>query len=86
MISYEIVKKLELKIDTFSTSLIVTVTGPLVWSLEIIKDLPIEIEDTRIPITVEVVPATSYSLLLRNDLSRKVKANYNWTNRYYSFK
>ena len=86
MIAYSIVKELGLKIEHASNSLIVSAVRTSTRPLGIIRDLPIEIKGACIPITVEVVPATSYSLLLRNDLSRKVKANYNWINRYYSFK
>src|SRR5439155_9979650 len=67
MISYEIIKNLGLKIDTFSTSLIVSATGPSVQPLGIIRDLPIEIEGITIPIDIEVIDSTSYSLLLGND-------------------
>ncbi|CAG8550518.1 100_t:CDS:2 [Scutellospora calospora] len=81
-----IVKELGLKIEHASTSLIVSAVGTFTRPLGIIRNLPIEIEGARIPITVEVVLATSYSLLLGNNLSKKIKANYNWANRYYSFK
>ena len=67
MISYEIIKNLGLKIDTFSTSLIVSATGPSVRALGIIRDLPIEIKGITILMDVEVMDSTSYSLLLRND-------------------
>jgi len=77
MIAHSIVKELGLKIKHVSNSLIVSAIRTSTRPLGIIQDLPIEIEDTHIPITVEVVTATSYSLLLRNDLSKKIKANYN---------
>ena len=80
MIAHQTVKELDLKIEQASTSLIVTATSTSVCPLGIIKDLPVEIEGVTIPITVEVVPATSYSLLLGNDWSKKVGANYNWNN------
>ena len=67
MISYQIVKELGLKIDTCSSSLILSATGPSIRPLEIIKNLPIEIEGITIPLDVEVMDATSYSLLLGND-------------------
>ena len=67
MISYQIVKELGLKIDTYSSSLILSATGPSIRPLGIIKNLPIEIEGIIIPLDVEVVNATSYSLLLGND-------------------
>jgi len=67
MISYQIVKELGLKIDTCSSSLIVSATGPSIRPLGIIKDLLIEIEGITIPIDIEVMDATSYSLLLGND-------------------
>ena len=86
MIAYQTVKELDLKIEQASTSLIVTATGASVRPLGIIKDLPVEIEGVTIPITVEVVPATSYSLLLGNDWSKKVGASYNWNNSCYFFK
>ena len=72
-----IIKELRLKIEYASNSLIVSAVGTSTWPFGIIRDLSIEIEGARISIIVEVVPATSYSLLLGNDLSRKVKANYN---------
>ena len=77
MIAHSIVKELGLKIKHVSNSLIVSAIRTSTRPLGIIQDLPIEIEDTHIPITVEVVPATSYSLLLENNLSKKIKANYN---------
>ena len=77
MIAHNVVKELGLKIEQASSSLIVSAIGTSTRLLEIIKDLPIEIEGVIIPITVEVVPATSYSLLLSNDWSRKLNANYN---------
>jgi len=86
MIAHQTVKELGLKIEQASTSLIVTATGTSTRPLGIIKDLPVEIEGMTIPITVEVVPATSYSLLLGNDWSKKVGASYNWKNGCYSFK
>ena len=86
MIAHQTVKELGLKIEQASTSLIVTATGTSTRLLGIIKDLPVEIEGMTIPITVEVVPATSYSLLLGNDWSKKVGASYNWKNGCYSFK
>ena len=86
MISYEIIKTLGLKINTCSTSLIVSATGPSVRPLGIIKDLPIEIEGTTIPMDVEVMDSTSYSLLLGNDWSQKVNATYNWKNKAYTLK
>ena len=67
IISYQIVKELGLKIDTCSSSLIVSATGPSIRPLGIIKDLPIEIKGITISIDVEVIDATSYSLLLGND-------------------
>ena len=67
-----------LKIEEPSQSLIVVATGTTSRPLEIICNLPIKIQERTIPIDVEVVPATSYSLLLGNDWSRKVEANYNW--------
>jgi hypothetical protein len=67
MIAHDIVKELGLKIQQASSSLIVSAIGTSTRPLEIIKDLPVEIEEVTISITVEVVPATSYSLLLGND-------------------
>ena len=77
MIAHQTVKELDLKIERASISLIVTTTGTSTRPFGIIKDLPVEIEGVTIPITVEVVPATSYSLLLGNDWSKKVGASYN---------
>ena len=86
MIAHSVIKVLELKIEHTSNSLIVSTIRTSIQPLRIIRDLSIEIESARIPIIVEVVSAISYSLLLENDLSRKVKANYNWTNGCYLFK
>jgi len=80
MIAHNVVKELGLKIEQASSSLIVSAIGTSTRPLGIIKDLSVEIEGVIIPITVEVVPATSYSLLLGNDWSRKLNANYNWAN------
>ena len=86
MISYKVVKDLGLKIESPSTSLIVSAAGSSVRPLGIIKDLPIEIEGTTIPIDVEVIEATTYSVLLGNDWSQKVDATYNWKNKAYTLK
>ena len=86
MIAHNVVKELGLKIEQASSSLIVSAIRTSTRPLGIIKDLPVEIEGVIIPITVEVVPATSYSLLLGNNWSRKLNANYNWANGCYSFK
>ena len=69
MISYQIVKELELKIDTdtCSFSLILSAIRPSIRPLGIIKNLSIEIEGITIPLDIEVMDATSYSLLLGND-------------------
>ena len=67
MISYQIVKELGLKIDTCSSSLIVSATRPSIRPLGIINDLPIEIERITISIDIEVMDTTSYSLLLGNN-------------------
>ena len=77
IIAHQTVKELDLKIEQASTSLIVATTGTSTCPLGIIKDLPVEVEGVTIPITVEVVPATSYLLLLGNDWSKKVGASYN---------
>src|SRR6185437_10346945 len=86
MIAHQLVQDLGLKIEQASLSLIIPATGTPSRPLEIIRDLLIEIDGVIIPITVEVVPATSYSLLLGNDWSKKVEASYNWKNGCYSFK
>ena len=67
MISYQIVKELGLKIDTCSSSLILSATRPSIRPLGIIKNLPIEIKGITIPLDVEVMNAISYSLFLGND-------------------
>src|SRR5437868_9631625 len=67
IISCQIVKELGLKIDTCSSSLIVSAIGPSIRPLGIIKDLPIKIERITISIDIEVIDTTSYSLLLRNN-------------------
>ena len=86
MISYKVVKDLGLKIESPSTSLIISAAGSSVRPLGIIKNLPIEIEGTTIPIDVEVIDATTYSVLLGNDWSQKVDATYNWKNKAYTLK
>ena len=77
MIAYQPVQDLGLKIEQASLSLIIPTTGTPSCPLGIIRDLPIEIDGVCIPITVKVVPATSYSLLLGNNWSKKVEASYN---------
>ena len=77
MIAYSIVKELELKIKHASFILIVSAIRTSTQPFGIIRDLSIEIKDAYISITVEVVLATFYLLLLRNNLSKKIKANYN---------
>ena len=77
MILYQIVKELGLKIDTCSSSLILSATGPSIRPLGIIKNLPIEIKRITILIDIEVMDTTSYSLLIDNNWSQKVKATYN---------
>ena len=86
MIAHRVVKELGLKIDQVSSSLIVAATGNSTRPLGIIRDLPVEVDNTIIPIDVEVVDVNSYSLLLGNDWSQKIEANYNWKNECYSFK
>src|SRR6185437_12360805 len=86
MISNQVVRELGLKIEAPSSSLIVLATGPSVRPLGIIKNLPIEIEGTIIPMDVEVMNATSYSLLLGNDWSQKVDASYSWKNKAYTLR
>ena len=86
MIAHKVVQELGLEIEQASTSLIISATGTSSRPLGIIKDLPVQIEGITVPITVEVVAATSYSLLLGNDWSKKVEASYNWKNGCYSFK
>src|SRR5205085_9421431 len=81
-----IIKELRLKIDICSSSLILSTTGPSIKPLGIIKNLPIEIEGITIPLDVEVIDATSYSLLLGNDWSQKVEATYNWKNGAYTLR
>ena len=77
MIAYQLVQDLGIKIEQASLSLIISATRTPSRSLGIIRDLPIEIDSVCILITVKVVPATSYSLLLENDWSKKVEASYN---------
>ena len=84
MIFYQTVKELGLKIEEPSKSIIIAATGTTSRLLGIIRDLLIRIQGRLIPIDVEVVPATSYSLLLGNDWSKKVKANYNWKTSQYT--
>ena len=86
MIAHKAVKELGLTIEKASNSLIVPAVGTSTRPLGIIKDLPIEIDHITIPLTVEVVDTTSYSLLLGNDWNQKVEANYNWKNGCYTFK
>src|SRR5260363_305975 len=86
MIAHQVVQDLGLKIEQASSSLIISATRTSARPLEIIRDLPVEIDGAIIPIIVEVVPATSYSLLLGNDWSKKIEASYNWKNGRYSFR
>src|SRR5260364_78437 len=86
MIFYQVVKELGLKIEAPSTSLIVSAAGSLVRPLGIIKNLLIEIKGTTISLDIEVMNATSYSLLLDNDWSQKVDASYNWKNKAYTLR
>ena len=67
MISYQIIKELGLKINTCSSSLIVSATGPSIRPLKIIKNLSIEIEGTTISIDIKVMDTISYSFLLGNN-------------------
>ena len=77
MIAYKVVKELGLKIKQASSSLIMFATGNSTRPLGVIHDLPITIDQTTIPVTVEVVDVTSYYILFGNDWSKKVKASYN---------
>jgi len=86
MVSHKTVKELGLTIEKASNSLIVPAVGTSTRPLGIIKDLPIEIDHITIPLTVEVVDTTSYSVLLGNDWNQKVEANYNWKNGCYTFR
>ena len=74
MITHKTVKELGLTIEQASNSLIVPAVGISTRPLEIIKDLPVKIDHITIPLTVEVVDTTSYSLLLENDWNQKVEA------------
>ena len=67
MIAHQLVQDLGLKIEQASLSLIIPATGTPSRPWRIIQDLLIEIDGVIIPITVEIVPATSYLLLLGND-------------------
>ena len=73
MISHQTVKELGLKIEEPSKSIIVAATGTTSRPLGIIRNLPIRVQGRLIPLDVEVVSATSYSLLLGNDWSKKLK-------------
>ena len=86
MVSHKTVKELGLTIEKASNSLIVPAVGTSTRPLGIIKDLPVEIDHITIPLTVEVVDTTSYSVLLGNDWNQKVEANYNWKNGRYTFR
>ena len=86
MIAHKAVKELGLTIEKTSNSLIVPAVGISTRPLGIIKDLLVKIDHVTIPLTVEVVDTTSYSLLLGNDWNQKVEANYNWKNGCYTFK
>ncbi|CAG8471079.1 13534_t:CDS:2 [Racocetra persica] len=76
IITQQAAKEIRLEINTSSNSLISFVLGKQVRSLGIIKDVSVEIAGITIHISIEVVPATTYSLILRNDWSCKVKAQY----------
>ena len=84
MISHQTVKELGLKIEEPSKSIIVTATRTTSRPLGIIRNLPIRVQEQLIPLDVEVVSATSYSLLLGNDWLKKVEANYNWKTSQYT--
>ncbi|CAG8819853.1 25749_t:CDS:2, partial [Racocetra persica] len=71
IISHQTVKELGLKIEELSKSLIVATTGTTSRPLEIIRNLLIRIQGQLIPLDVEVVSATSYSILLGNDWLKK---------------
>jgi len=77
MIAYKIVKELGLKIEQVSSSLIMSATGNSTRPLGVIRDLPITIDQTTIPIIVEVVYIILYFILLSNDWFKKVEASYN---------
>ena len=77
MIAHKVVKELGLTIEKASNSLIVPAVGTSTWPLGIIKDLPVKIDHITIPLTMEVVDTTFYSLLLDNDCNQKMEANYN---------
>ncbi|CAG8451966.1 5194_t:CDS:1, partial [Scutellospora calospora] len=53
MIAHSVVKELGLKIEHASTSLIVSAIRTSIQLRGILRDLPIEIEDACIPITVK---------------------------------
>ncbi|CAG8543589.1 28586_t:CDS:2 [Racocetra persica] len=60
-------KKIGLEIDTSSNSLISFVLGKQVRPLSVIKDISVIIARITISISIKVVPATTYSLILEND-------------------
>ncbi|CAG8589915.1 28944_t:CDS:1, partial [Racocetra persica] len=84
MILHQTVKKLDLKIEEPLKSLIVAATGTTSRPLGIIRNLFIRIQDRLIPLDIEVVPATFYSILLENNWTKKVEANYNWKTCQYT--
>ncbi|CAG8740433.1 2079_t:CDS:2, partial [Racocetra persica] len=67
MIIQQAAKEIELEIDTPSNSLILSALGKQVRPLGVIKDVPVEIAGITIPISIEVVLATTYSFILKND-------------------
>ena len=67
MISYQIIKKSELKIDTYSSSLIVSTIEPFIRLLEIIKNLLIKIKEMTISLDIKIIDITFYFLLLGNN-------------------
>ncbi|CAG8674469.1 32251_t:CDS:2, partial [Racocetra persica] len=71
MIIQQAAKEIGLEIDTPSNSLILSAFRKQVRSLGVIKDVSIEIAGITIPIFMEVVSATTYSLILENDWSHK---------------
>ncbi|KAF0556668.1 gag-pol fusion protein [Gigaspora margarita] len=86
MIFHKTVKELGLTIEKTFNSFIVPAVETSTQPLGIIKDLLVEIDHVTIPLTVEVVDTTSYSVLLSNNWNQKVEANYNKKNSCHTFK
>src|SRR4051812_42415463 len=73
-------EQLEFDIEEATSKRIVSANGERTESLGKIKDFPIKISNSLIPINVEVMETDSYNILLGNDWMMKAGTTYNWKN------